>query len=69
MDLLTGSQAPNAICRERGITDRHLYRWKNGLLERLPGVFEPKAREDDGAQQRIAGLERLAGRLALEKTL
>lgn len=66
MELLTGSKAPSTICRERGITDKLLYRWKNELLERLPSVFEQKAREDGSAQQRIAELERLAGRLALE---
>lgn len=66
MDLLTGSKASSAICRERAISDKLLYRWKSELLARLPSVFEPVARPDAGAEQRIAELERLAGRLALE---
>ena len=69
MDLLTGSRTPSAICRERGIADKLLYRWKGELLERLPSVFEQRAREDEGTQQRIAELERLAGRLALENEI
>lgn len=69
MGLLTGSKAASAICRERGITDKLLYRWKNELLEQLPSVFEQKAGEDNSAQQQIAELERLAGRLALENEI
>jgi hypothetical protein len=38
MDLLTGAEPPSAICRERKITGRLLYRWKNEMLERLPGI-------------------------------
>ena len=39
------------------------------LLARLPSVFEQRAKEEEGTQQRIAELERLAGRLALENEL
>lgn len=68
MELLTGAKRPSAICRERNITDKLLYRWKNELLARLPGVFERERghRADDELHQRIAELERMVGRLALE---
>jgi transposase len=66
MDLLTGARTPTEICRERDITDKLLYRWKNELLERLPGVFERGQGETNEAEQRIAELERMVGRLALE---
>jgi transposase len=69
MELLTGTKAPVDICRERNITDKLLYRWKNELLERLPEVFENAPVEDDGAAQRIAELERMVGRLALENEI
>ena len=71
MDLLTGTRTPTEICRERDITDKLLYRWKNELLERLPGVFENggQAEESDEHQQRIAELERMVGRLALENEI
>ena len=68
LDLLTGTKPASVICRERNITDKLLYRWKNEMLERLPGVFE-RERQDRGdseMQQRVAELERMVGRLALE---
>ena len=66
MDLLTGARTAAEICRERNITDKLLYRWKNELQERLPSVFERGQAENDEAGQRIAELERMVGRLALE---
>lgn len=66
MDLLTGAKTASDICRERDITDKLLYRWKQELLERLPGVFAQEQQPDNEAQQRIAELERMVGRLALE---
>lgn len=66
MDLLTGAKTAAEICRERNITDKLLYRWKQELLERLPGVFERERAERDETAQRIAELERMVGRLALE---
>ena len=54
MDLLTGAKTPAEICRERNITDKLLYRWKNELMERLPGVFERGQGETTEAEQRIA---------------
>lgn len=66
MELLTGAKAPSQICRERDITDKLLYRWKNELLERLPDVFEGGQADDQATAQRIAELERMVGRLALE---
>ena len=69
MDLLTGAKTPGEICRERAITDKLLYRWKTELLERLPSLFERGAATDDGTVQRIAELERMVGRLALENEI
>jgi len=67
MDLLTGTKTAGEICRERDITDKLLYRWKTELMERLPSVFERGASaEDESLHQRIADLERMVGRLALE---
>jgi len=66
MELLTGMKSPSQICRERNITDKLLYRWKTELLERLPGVFEGGEPEESDSKQRIAELERMVGRLALE---
>jgi transposase-like protein len=69
MDLLTGTKTSAEICRERNITDKLLYRWKNELLERLPSVFEGRVTETNDEAQRIAELERMVGRLALENEI
>ena len=62
MDLLTGARTAAEICRERNITDKLLYRWKNELQERLPSVFERGQAENNEAEQQIAELERIAQR-------
>ena len=49
MDLLTGARTAAEICRERNITDKLLYRWKNELQERLPTVVSPKVDENGEA--------------------
>jgi transposase len=69
MDLVTGAKTTAEICRERDITDKLLYRWKNEVLDRLPGVFEREQVESNDAEQRIAELERMLGRLALENEI
>jgi transposase-like protein len=68
MELLTGAKAASEICRERDITDKLLYRWKQEFLDRAPGVFEDRRGKpgEDETGQRIAELERMVGRLALE---
>lgn len=68
MDLLIGTKSASEICRERNITDKLLYRWKNELLEQLPSIFERErgTGAENEQQQRIAELERMVGRLALE---
>ena len=71
MELLTEVKTASQICRERNITDKLLYRWKQEFLERAPGVFEDRRGRsiDDEAEQRIAELERMVGRLALENEI
>lgn len=69
MELLTGVKTAAEICRERNITDKLLYRWKVELLERLPSVFERGPKENNEGAQRIADLERMVGRLALENEI
>ena len=69
MELLTGAKTAAEICRDRDITDKLLYRWKSELLERLPDVFERGQAETNEAEQRVAELERMVGRLALENEI
>jgi len=69
MDLITGAKTAAEICRAQDITDKLLFRWKTELLERLPIVFERGSEKEAERAQRIAELERMVGRLALENEI
>ena len=71
MELLAGSKAASEICRERNITDKLLYRWKQEFMERAPSVFEDRRGRsgENEVEQRTAELERMVGRLALENEI
>jgi transposase-like protein len=68
MEMLRGDKPVVQICRERGIKDTLLYKWRDAFLERGPRVFEDKRSNKSGNEEaeRIAELERLVGRLTLE---
>jgi len=69
MDLITGAKTAGEICRAQDITDKLLFRWKTELLERLPIVFERGSEQEAERAQRVAELERMVGRLALENEI
>ena len=51
--------------REYGIKDSVLSRWKQEFIKRSPKLFETDNNRDD-RNERIAELERLVGRMAME---
>lgn len=62
-----GERRPAQICREHGIADGVLWRWRQEYATRGEAAFAP--REPDGEEaltRRIAELERFCGQLALE---
>ena len=67
VEALRGEKSAAQICREREISENLLARWKQEFLERGAELF---ARNGQGpvaaAEQRVAELERLVGRQALE---
>ncbi len=66
LELLKGQKTQAQICREKGISDDLLSRWKDAFDERAPAIFtDPKAGVSAEAA-RIAELERLVGQQALE---
>jgi transposase len=65
MELISGKKSLSQASREYGIKDSVLSRWRQEFLERAPQVFEQPGQEDEQVQ-RIAELERLVGRLALQ---
>ena len=65
LDLLRGERSQAELCRLHQLSPSLLALWKDAFLERLPLVFQADEwRSQD--QQRIADLEQLVGRQALE---
>ncbi len=65
LEKLTEQKSAAQVSREYGIKDSVLSRWKQEFIERSPQLFEQGTASDD-RDQRIAELERMAGRLAME---
>ena len=65
MEMLTEQKSATQASREYGIKDSVLSRWKQEFIERSPQLFEQGTVSDD-RDQRIAELERMVGRLAME---
>lgn len=55
------------ICRERDITESLYDKWRDAFMERAAGIFaDQRGPQRDEQAERIAELERLAGKQALE---
>jgi transposase-like protein len=65
IELLTGRQSQAELCREHQLSPSLLALWKTTFLERLPLLFHDDQRLSQ-ERARIADLEQLVGRLALE---
>ena len=65
--ITMGQKRPAQACREYGLADRVLSRWRKEYQERGETAFQlrPSA-EPTSEAQRIAELERFCGQLALE---
>jgi len=64
---LRGEKTVAQICREHNITESLYYKWRDAFLERGASVFEDqRSSQRDEQAERIADLERLAGKQALE---
>lgn len=65
--VVTGGQRPAQVCREHGLSEGLLLRWRREVAERGDAAFGPP----DGAstvalERKVAELERFCGQLALE---
>lgn len=65
LEILTEQKSIAQASREYGIKDSVISRWKQEFIERSPQIFEKENRRDE-RDQRIAELERMIGRLAME---
>ena len=74
--LALGAKRPAHICREYGLADSVLSRWRKAYAERGEAAFAATAfaatalpTEPPPAEARIAELERFCGQLALENAV
>ena len=67
LDVLSGRKTPAQTCREHGLNESILARWRKQFAERAPEIFASgKSNGASAEAQRISELERLVGRLTLE---
>lgn len=65
LEVLSGRKSNAEVCREHGLAPAVVSAWKEQFGARAPGIFAGRQQESH-EQQRIAELERLVGRQALE---
>ncbi len=65
-----GEKRPAQVCREHGIGEGLLLRWRRKYEARGEAAFAPNApSEAEALARRVAELERLCGQLALENAV
>ena len=69
--LASGEKRPAQVCREHGLADSVLARWRREYTERGEAAFTPKVETSAASplEARIAELERFCGQLALENAV
>ena len=70
MEGFQGEKSISQICRERNITDSLYYKWRDTFLEQAEDIFKDRRSTNaTGAEDRIAELERMIGRLTMENDI
>jgi transposase len=64
--LASGQKRPAQVCREYGLADSVLARWRKEYQTRGEAAFQPTDGERTTQEERIQQLERFCGQLALE---
>ena len=68
--VVGGAKRPAQVCREHGISEGLLLRWRREYEARGEGAFAPpQPSATEALERRIADLERLCGQMALENAL
>jgi transposase len=66
-EVVSGAKRPAQVCREHGLSEGLLLRWRRGVAERGDAAFGPPDGTTTAALERqVAELERFCGQLALE---
>ena len=64
--IASGHKRPAQVCREYGLADSVLSRWRKEYQERGEAAFQSSQAGETTQEQRLAELERFCGQLALE---
>lgn len=65
--VVSGEQRPAQVCREHGLAEGLLLRWRREVAERGDAAFgPPEATSTLALERKVAELERFCGQLALE---
>ncbi len=68
--VISGEKRPAQVCREHGLAEGLLLRWRREYEARGEAAFTPgQPSETEALQRRIGELERLCGQLALENAV
>jgi transposase len=68
--IASGEKRPAQVCREHGLAESLLLRWRKEYHERGEAAFGPQqAGEPEALAQKVAELERFCGQLALENAV
>lgn len=72
MEGIRGEKPIAQICRERNISDSLYYKWRDLFKDHAPGIFIRQDQKDQVVSEqetRIADLERMVGKLAMENEI
>ena len=71
LEGIRGEKSIAQICRERGIKDSLYYKWRDQFTSQALSIFEDRRNPapSEGNNERIAELERMVGRLAVENDI
>lgn len=65
--VASGERRPSQVCREHGLTEGLLLRWRHEYAARGEAAFTPcEPTGGEALERRVAELERFCGQLALE---
>src|SRR5579885_2900669 len=68
-DVLAGEKRISQICRERGVDQKTLRRWRQDYEQKGPDAWTTPASGEGSTDEKVAQLERLIGQLTVENSV
>ena len=70
LSLLSGKMSMAQVCKKYTLRDSLVSRWKSQFLEKAPEIFQNgRNSRVEEQEEKIAELERMVGKLAMEKEI